>query len=71
MEPHPPTDAGGDRNPGLDVIAAGSLADVVQERRDEQEIRPGDPRRQDRGSGRRLQQVPVDGEVVKRSRLRE
>ena len=70
-EPHPPTDARGDLDAGLGVIATGSLADVVQERRHQQEVRSGDPRREDGGGRRRLEQVPVDGEIVQRSRLRE
>jgi hypothetical protein len=42
-KPHPPTDAGGDQDSGLGVIAAGSLPDVMQERRHHQEVRSGDP----------------------------
>ena len=55
---------------GRRVVVPGSLADVVQQRRHQQEVRPGHLRREPRRGGDRLQQMPVDGEVVERARLR-
>ncbi len=52
-----PGDAGADRG----VVDAGrALADVVQQRAEQQQVRPGDASAQAGRAGRGLQQVPVD-----------
>ena len=43
----------------------------MQERRHHQEVRSGDPRREDGCRRRRLEQMSVDGEIVQRPGLRE
>ncbi len=47
-----------------------ALAQVVQQRRQQQQVRSGDPARQLRGSRRRLDEVPVDRVAVEAVALR-
>ena len=55
----------------LAVVARPALADVVQQRGDQQQVGPVDVPGQLGGGGRRLDQVPVDGEPVPRVALRQ
>ena len=53
-----------DLDAGVGVVPGKALADVVEQGAHEQEIGTADGRGQGGGFGRRLQEVPVDGEAV-------
>ena len=55
---------------GQQVVTGPALADVVQQRDDQQQVRPGHGPGQRSGVGRRLDQVPVHGVGVQRVALR-
>ena len=66
-QPHPVGDLLRHDSAGLRVVSAGvSLADVVQERADEQQVRSRHLADQIGGLGRRFQQVAVDGPAMHR-----
>ena len=58
------------RDPGVGVVAGKALADVVQQRAEQQQVGPGHVAGERGGLGRGLDQVPVDGEPVHRVALR-
>ena len=61
----PLQDGVGDRGPGLGVVARpGDLADVVQQRREQEQVGPRDLAQQAAGPHHRLDEVPVDGVPV-------
>ena len=70
-EAHPGGDLRRDRLPDHAVVARPALADVVQQRADQQQVGPVDVAGQLGGGGRGLDQVPVDGEPVPRVALRQ
>ncbi len=63
-EPHARGDVLDDLHADGGVVAGITLADVVQKRADQEQIRPLDPIGQLGGECRGLQEVPVDGEGV-------
>jgi hypothetical protein len=69
-EAHPGGHLLGQDDAGVGVVAGATLAHVVQERADQQEI--GAPHRAHEvaGAGNRFEEMPVDGEPVKRVALR-
>ena len=69
-EAHPRADLRRDRLPDDAVVARPALADVVQQRGDQQQVGPVDVVGELGGRGRGLDQVPVDGEPVPGMALR-
>ena len=67
---HARTDVGNDLHPDLGVIAGETLADVVQERTDDEKIGTIDATGSLACVRGRLHQVPIDGEAVVRVALR-
>ena len=64
VEAHPGRDRAGDRLAGHAVLGEAALADVVEQRRHHQDVRPVDPPDHRRRLDARLHHVPVDGEAV-------
>ncbi len=70
-EAHPRPDRRGHRLPRHAVVAGIALADVVQQRGDQQQVGPVDVAGELRRGGGGLDQVPVDGEPVPGVALRQ
>ena len=60
----PVTEAADDLHAGLGVVALVALADVVEQRAEHEQVGSGDAVDELGGVGRRLPEVPVDGEAV-------
>ena len=68
--PHAGRHDRGQRDAVVGVVTRAALAQVVQERADQQEVGPTDPTHAFARACHRLQEVPVDGEAVERVALR-
>ena len=71
VEAHPGRDGPGDRLAGHAVLGQAALADVVEQRGDQQHVGSRDVPDQRRGLDAGLDDVPVDGEAVDRRGVRE
>ena len=63
-QPHAMSDAVNELDADQRVVAGIALSEVVEQRTQDEQVRPVDTVSQPRGIGRRLPQVPVDGEAV-------